>query len=380
MYKFLASHPIVKALTSLKLTTLLLLSLAVLTFFGTLYQTEYGLYTAQQVYFNSWYVLLGGIVLFPGGQLVQWVLFINLLSTAIFRLRYNWTFAGLLLIHLGLLALLIGGGLTYFFSQESSITLREGQSTNYSEDYRKWEFFVGKMVSGRPDIEVLDLNKMKSGSHHQLQKFPISLTIEQSIANAVPLASQDPDFSGQYLNSSGINSLGDLGHNPEPESNMPALRIKIKEATGVIGAILYGGDPMPSFLTTATDTFMIKLRRKKYELPFTIKLIDFKRDLHAGTMMASSYESLVELDKDDFKREVRIYMNNPLRQEGYTLYQASFQQTQTGEELSTLAVVQNPGRLLPYISSLIIGLGLIWHFVAMMLKHGRRKPAVAEVS
>ena len=52
-------------------------------------------------------------------------------------------------------------------------------------------------------------------------------------------------------------------------------------------------------------------------------------------------------------------MNQPLRYEGLTFYQASY-----GEagRLSILQVVRNPGWLLPYISCGLAALGLLLHF------------------
>ena len=56
-----------------------------------------------------------------------------------------------------------------------------------------------------------------------------------------------------------------------------------------------------------------------------------------------------------------IQMNDPLRYRGYTFYQASFMQGET--ETTILAVVKNVGRLFPYISSIIMCIGLLIHLV-----------------
>ena len=65
-------------------------------------------------------------------------------------------------------------------------------------------------------------------------------------------------------------------------------------------------------------------------------------------------------------------MNEPLRHEGYTFFQASFSQTAQGET-SVLAVVQNYGRLFPYISSIIMSLGLLIHLLMQLPKLIKRK-------
>jgi hypothetical protein len=64
-------------------------------------------------------------------------------------------------------------------------------------------------------------------------------------------------------------------------------------------------------------------------------------------------------------------MNNPLRYQGYTFFQASFSIDTDGER-STFAVVTNPGRLLPYISSLMVFGGMLLHFVLHFLGYVKR--------
>ena len=52
-------------------------------------------------------------------------------------------------------------------------------------------------------------------------------------------------------------------------------------------------------------------------------------------------------------------MNNPLRHAGLTFYQASFEK---GDTVSILQVVRNPGWVLPYVSCVMMGLGLLVQF------------------
>lgn len=88
--------PIIKLLTSLRLTvTLLALGVAVV-FFGTLAQTSDGLYVAQSRYFRSWFSTWSPhtvpwiIVPLPGGYLLGTLLLVNLISAHIQRFRFSW--------------------------------------------------------------------------------------------------------------------------------------------------------------------------------------------------------------------------------------------------------------------------------------------------
>ncbi|HYG36412.1 MAG TPA: ResB protein required for cytochrome C biosynthesis, partial [Clostridia bacterium] len=74
------------------------------------------------------------------------------------------------------------------------------------------------------------------------------------------------------------------------------------------------------------------------------------------------FSSRVSLQSPDTgeNREVLIYMNNPLRYAGQTYYQASFDVDNQG---TVLQVVRNPSWLTPYFSCVLVGLGLVVHFM-----------------
>ena len=65
-------------------------------------------------------------------------------------------------------------------------------------------------------------------------------------------------------------------------------------------------------------------------------------------------------------------MNEPLRHKGYTFFQASFIDD-SDVETTVLATVKNYGRLFPYISSIIMSIGLLIHLLLMIPKMVRRK-------
>ena len=65
-------------------------------------------------------------------------------------------------------------------------------------------------------------------------------------------------------------------------------------------------------------------------------------------------------------------MNEPLRHKGYTFFQASFIDD-SDVETTVLATVKNYGRLFPYISSIIMSIGLLIHLLLMIPKMANRK-------
>ncbi len=124
------------------------------------------------------------------------------------------------------------------------------------------------------------------------------------------------------------------------------------------------GQPVTQTIIIENIEYSLILRRNRAYLPFYIHLNDFKKVMHPGTNIAKSYSSNISLVENNISRDVLIKMNEPLRYKGYTFYQASFIEGQINDT-SVLAVVENYGRLFPYISSIIMCLGLLIH---MMLK------------
>ena len=113
---------------------------------------------------------------------------------------------------------------------------------------------------------------------------------------------------------------------------------------------------------TGSEIFRLVLRKKRFALPFEIELIDFRKEMYPGTNMPKSYESEVYVLEGDTKRRVLIEMNEPLRYMNYTFYQSSF--IENGSRQTTvLAVVKNAGRLFPYVSSMIICIGILFHMI-----------------
>jgi cytochrome c biogenesis protein ResB len=102
--------------------------------------------------------------------------------------------------------------------------------------------------------------------------------------------------------------------------------------------------------------------RAQTELPFSIELQDFRREMHPGTEMARGFASDVIVHDGGVTWPYHIRMNEPLRYKGYTFYQASFSMRPDGE-FSILSVVRNKGRIFPYIASVIIFAGLLLHAV-----------------
>ena len=108
---------------------------------------------------------------------------------------------------------------------------------------------------------------------------------------------------------------------------------------------------------------LVEYRPDARDLPFTIKLLDFRKIEYPGTQMAAGFESDVQLT--DPQRGVilmrKISMNNPLRYRGYSFYQSSYIEGPT--ETTVLSVRNDPGTPFVYAGFLIVMCGVISMFI-----------------
>jgi hypothetical protein len=109
------------------------------------------------------------------------------------------------------------------------------------------------------------------------------------------------------------------------------------------------------------SVYVVMYANRQIPIGFDLSLKDFRIGRYQGTIRAASYESLVTVPD---RGEVLISMNEPLKHNGFTFYQASFtSDEQTGEpNASILSVNWDPGRWVKYLGSLLIVLGSIHMF------------------
>ena len=99
------------------------------------------------------------------------------------------------------------------------------------------------------------------------------------------------------------------------------------------------------------------------DLPFEITLNAFRRDVYPGTSMPREYESRVTITDGDMVWPAVISMNEPLRYGGYTFYQSSALVDMEGQPVSVLSIVRNQGAIFPYVSGILLAIGLIYHVI-----------------
>ena len=366
-----------KPIASVKLTVICLLFLVVLVIWGTVYQADYGLYQAQQKFFYSWFFLAFGFIPIPGTVLVILVLTLNLIGSMFFKIGFRLSNIGNFITHLGLIILFLGGGLTFFFSVESSLMMMEGETKNRSTSRDIWEVAVWEQMQNKKTVYAFDTLGLKKDSKINFTDIGINLSIINSFSNCSPIFKKTGEGE-MYLNSSGIGSLNIAAPTLEGSENVAGIMFSVKNKDAINNKVLlYGKDRNQTQLSINGKEINFVLRKKQYILPIFIELKDFAIKYYPNSQIVKSYESMVTIkDKLGVLRDVKISMNKPLRYDDLTFFQSSYQIAPDGTEYSIFSVVKNSGRLLPYVSSLFIFAGLIIHFIMMLYR--RRKKIIGE--
>ncbi len=365
-------------LASFELSCVLFLFLLLLTYLGTLYQVEHGLYQAQRLYFESVVLVqwvFGAIPIpLPGTYLLLIVLAVNLTLGGIVRVRMGWRKFGTLVAHAGILVLLVGAFVSYRYAVAGHLTLYERESSNEFQSSNEWEIAVGEATGG-PTREYLiaareftNLRGARSRSF-RFAELPFVLTLGAFSPNAQPVAATAPgsDVVEGFV-------LTPQASEREQEANQAGVLATIRETPGGAEkkAILWAGAYEPLVVQGGGKAWLVDLRLRRWTLPFTVRLDKFTRELHPQTNMARKFTSEVTKTEDGVGQKARVTMNEPLRSLGYTLYQSSWgpSNARPGERLySVFAVVRNPAERFPLYACLVITLGLAIHFMQKLVAY-----------
>lgn len=376
---------LIRFFTSLKLTVVLLSLGLGLVFLGTIAQVHLGLYKAQNEYFRSFLVFWqpegsdARIPFYPGGYLIGGLLLINLFAAHLRYYRPGKKKIGIAMIHLGVVLLLVGQLLTDFLSTESSMHLRVGGTKNYSEADRRFELAL-------VDVTESDSDKVFAISQHRLARknaithpdLPFSVRAKTYYANSALTQKAEPGFE-PVTGVTGFDGsvwMKELPHETVMDRrDTPTAIVELADKEKPVGTFLVSAllGRVQRF-NHGGRTYEIALRPERHYKPFSLHLEEFNHDKYPGTEIPKNFSSRVLLNRPDTgeRREVLIYMNNPLRYWGETYYQASFDRDDQG---SVLQVVRNPSWLTPYFSCVLVACGMVVQFLIHLVPFLKRRLA-----
>jgi hypothetical protein len=374
---------LIKFFTSLRLTVVLLVLSLVLVFAGTLAEVHLGLYKAQTEFFRSFFIYwhpenaAWKIPVFPGGYLLGMALLLNLVAAHVSRFKFSRDKIGLWIIHAGLILLILGQLATDMFAVESQMHLRQSQMKNYSESDRRDELAVTDITDKKLETVVAIPERLlaRKGDLRNVQ-LPFVVSVKEFYANSLLSTNAAPGFTQ-------VNAESGFGANlwwkqvPRETAmdrrDLPSALVEIVTPQGSLGTWLVSDwleQPQP--FTANGRAYSLQLRLERFYLPFSLRLLRFQHDVYEGTDIPKNFSSRLLLNRPDTSehREVLIYMNNPLRYDGRTFYQASFDPDNQG---TILQVVKNPGWLTPYLACVLIATGMVVQFLSHLIPFLRKR-------
>ncbi|QDV27877.1 Cytochrome c biogenesis protein CcsA [Aureliella helgolandensis] len=131
-------------------------------------------------------------------------------------------------------------------------------------------------------------------------------------------------------------------------------------------------------VTIDGKSFEVGIRFRQSRKPYDVELVDVERINYSGTDTPRDYSSrIVITDRESGdSQEGKTWMNNPIRYKGETFYQSRYNQipTPNGEVIETtgLQVVENAGWVIPYMSCMMVFVGMFAHFGVTFLTFSNR--------
>lgn len=354
--------------------------LFVLTFLGTIEQMDHGLFEVQKKYFESLFLVhwLGGTVPLPlpGVYLVLILLGVNLVAGGLLRIRKSKATVGVIVIHIGILIMLAAGFVKLKMSSDGGLTLYENESSDDYQSHFEWEVAIWDSAQTTsvkelliPNDDIVDLGGERKRTFESKDKaLPFTLELSHFERNAMVLP-KGPNWQTPWPVVDGF-AVRVLPPHKEAEANIAAVFMKVNGAD----SILWGAAAYPTIVDAGGTRWAVSLRKKRFKMPYTIRLDKFTHELYPNTMTPKVFLSDVTVVESSGTHGAKIEMNQPLREKGLVVFQASWgpEGAPAGTPLySGFAVVQNPSDSWPLWSCIVIAIGMIIAFSQKLLGYIR---------
>lgn len=294
--------------------------------------------------------------------------------------------AGIVLLHTGVVILMISELVTGMMAEEGNMTIAEGQKVNWIEDTRKVELaLVDTSDPQSDDVFVVPERSLRRAAPIHAEGLPIEITpledkfFKNAVLQQAKHGEMNPATHGfgtsilakEASEASGVETDGGV--------DLPAVYVKLIERgsgnhlgtymTSVQLSTVKG----PQLVRVGGKDYRLSLRFKRTYKPYYVYLTKFRFDRYAGTETPKDFSSFVRVEDPErgIVRDVRIWMNNPLRYRGDTLYQSSWDRAT--EKGTVLQVVDNAGWMAPYVACMIVAIGLLGQFQLHLLEFLRKR-------
>ncbi|HID20949.1 MAG TPA: hypothetical protein EYP14_00915, partial [Planctomycetaceae bacterium] len=301
---------------------------------------------------------------------------------------------GMVLLHGGIGLLMLSELFVGTGAQEAQMLIQEGQTVNYATDIRSLELaIVDPSPRDYDDVVVVPESiLLRNHKRHESPDLirhadlPFDIQVVRFFRNStirdVRPGEENPATAGAGLLSIVDPARPVAATDPLGGTDMSSAYLRfIDKASGEdLGTYLMSLYLRPQTVKVNGRDYEVALRHKRVYKPYTVHLIDVRKDDYLGTNTPRNYSSDIRLVENDATRQhlsplfagsstrnvdrkIHIWMNNPLRYAGETFYQSGYwKDPRTGVERTTLQVVVNPSWMIPYVACMIVATGMLAHF------------------
>ena len=341
----------------------------------------------------GWSLYLGDAALSESSLRILWQLMkgtlagVVLLAGCVLAFRKR---AGIVLLHAGIGLMMANELVVHLFHEEGQMHIKEGQTINFVQDIRELELAVVDRSAGEKEdqMTVVPQSILVGGKPIRHAELPFDIEVLQYFQNSdlrrVQPGDKNPATAGNGLQWIAEPARAGTGTDSGGEIDLSAAYVKFsdKESKKPLGTHLVGVtlalQDVAEQVTVDGKPYEVFLRFKRTYKPYSMALRDVRFDKYMGTNTPKNYSSELRLvdPSRNVDREVKIWMNNPLRYAGETFYQSSFNtDPSTGGEITGLQVVTNTGWMIPYVACMLVATGMLAHFSIVLVRFLSRRAA-----
>ncbi len=291
---------------------------------------------------------------------------------------------GVVLLHGGVGLMMLGEVIVALRAVEGQMSITEGDTVSYVQHIHLAELAVIDPSDPRhdnvlaiPESLFLPRASTDSGSRVEHRSLPFDLQVVRYYKNSSRVRRLRPGETALATAGLGVTHTVDeavptSGTDMDSSVNLASAWVSVfaKGSKTALGTYLLTMQLTgPEEVALGDKKYDLYLRFKRTYKPYSIKLLDVRKEDYVGTSTPKDYRSIVRLEdsRGNVREEHPIWMNNPMRYAGETFYQSGyFKDPRTQQETTTLSVVSNDGWMIPYVSCALVAVGMLFHFAGVL--------------
>ena len=289
--------------------------------------------------------------------------------------------AGMVLLHIGIMGLMLNEIWVTAGHKELFLRVFEGETSNEVYDSRFHEMAIIDVSDPEVDrVVTVPAKKLAEMQTISSDELPFDIRCREYYRNSDftdrNTQAGNPANAGIGLGIDVKQKKPVAGAEASQASNTPAAFVELfdKQTGDSLGVHTMVFNLPPKFADRVTvngKDYHILLRAETLYKPYEVTLKDAIRENYPGSDTPKYYGSEVTINDRVNNEETsqRIFMNNPLRYDGETFYQANMSLPDSRLEYSVFQVVTNAGWMIPYVCCMYTVVGLLGQFVQSLLAH-----------